>query len=166
MRDEAPEGIEQSVYRSLTGIFLQLDDYDRRFFAEHGLSTRQFWALQHLDEQIGRSMVELSRLLFTDKSNVTGIVDRLEAAGLVARTPAPHDRRVILITLTPEGRRQRDFVHAQHITRIRDVLGSIGEGHLHTLLDLLSPISRNLEIQLARASGAPARVPDVGMNGR
>src|SRR5690348_14960146 len=93
--------IEQDVYRMLTKTFILLDDCDRHFFAEFGLSTRQFWALTHLDEQQGCSMVDLSRVLFTDKSNVTGIVDRLERLNLVIRTSAPHDRRVILIKLTP-----------------------------------------------------------------
>ena len=39
-------------------------------------------------------MSALAGLLMCDNSNVTGIVDRLEALGLVERRPAEHDRRV------------------------------------------------------------------------
>src|SRR5262245_54972804 len=102
------------LYSLLKTVFLLLDDHDRRFFAEHNLNARQFWALQHLDEEQGRSMVDLSRALLTDKSNVTAIVDRLEKFGWATRTPGPHDRRVFLITLTPAGRQVRDRVDAQH----------------------------------------------------
>src|SRR5437764_7027210 len=110
--------VEQEIYRMLTKTFILLDECDRHFFAEYGLSTRQFWALQQLDREQGCSMVDLSRLLLTDKSNVTGIVDRLERLNLVTRTPDPHDRRVILITLTPEGQHLRDMLSEQHRTRI------------------------------------------------
>lgn len=37
-------------------------------------------------------------------TSVTNAVDRLEAAGLVARAPHPDDRRAVLVELTPEGR--------------------------------------------------------------
>jgi DNA-binding MarR family transcriptional regulator len=156
---EDATGIEQDVYRLLTKLFLLLDDCDRHFFTEYGLSARQFWALQHLDEEQGCSMVDLSRTLLTDKSNVTGIVDRLERASLAQRTPDPHDRRVIQITLTPEGRRLRDFVNQQHEARIRELLGTVGEGQLYTLQNILVLISRNLEAYLEGppASGGSAR---------
>jgi DNA-binding MarR family transcriptional regulator len=146
--------VEQEVYRLLTKTFLLLDDCDRHFFAEYGLSTRQFWALQHLDGQRGCSMVDLSRYLFTDKSNVTGIVDRLERLHLVARTPDLRDRRVILITLTPEGQCLRDKLNEQHKARIRDLMSTVSGPHLHSLLEYLQAISDNIETYLEQANNA------------
>lgn len=141
--------VEQESYLALKRVFLLLDDCDRHFFTEYGLSSRMFWALQALDEEQGRAMVDLSRILFTDKSNVTGIVDKLEDRGFATRTPASHDRRVILIRLTPEGRRKRDFVKAQHDARTRDLLGALNDDRLHTLLDILGILGHNLENYLA-----------------
>lgn len=115
---------EQELYLLLTDLFYLLDDTDRQFFGEYGLSTRQFWALHHLSETDGLSMIDLSRLLFTDKSNVTAIADRLEAAGLIKRSPASQDRRVIMLMLTPEGRERHAQVLAAHQNRIRDLIGS------------------------------------------
>jgi DNA-binding MarR family transcriptional regulator len=140
--------VEQEVYRMLTKTSILLDDYDRHFFAEYGLSTRQFWALQQLDREQGCSMVDLSRLLLTDKSNVTGIVDRLERLNLVTRTPDPHDRRVILITLTPEGQRLRDMLSEQHSTRIHDLMSVVNNAHLQSLLEYLQAIIRKTEAYL------------------
>ena len=48
-------------------------------------------------------MSALAAALQCDNSNVTGIVDRLEAQGLVERRPAAHDRRVKTLVVTTEG---------------------------------------------------------------
>jgi DNA-binding MarR family transcriptional regulator len=151
---ENDTGIEQDIYRMLTKTFILLDDCDRRFFAEYGLSMRQFWALQHLDEQHGCSMVDLSRVLFTDKSNVTGIVDRLEQLNLVTRTPDPRDRRVILITLTSEGQQLRDTVSMHHTDLIRHLIHVMHSANLHSLLDSLHAISHNIEAYLTLMNDA------------
>jgi DNA-binding MarR family transcriptional regulator len=148
--------VEQDIYRMLTKTFILLDDSDRQFFAEYGLSTRQFWALQHLDEQHGCSMVDLSRVLFTDKSNVTGIIDRLERLQLVTRTQDTHDRRVILIKLTPEGRQLREVLIEQHEARIRNLMhvDSMNSTQLQSLLENLHVISRNIEAYLEQTSNS------------
>lgn len=141
---------EQSVYHLLIKTFFLLDDSDRQFFATYGLSTRQYWTLQHLDEQQGRSMVDLSRVLFTDKSNVTGIVDRLERLRLVARTADPRDRRVILVTLTPQGRELRDTLQTQYETRIQDHMGVIDPKDLPAILASLQAVCLNVEAHLEK----------------
>ena len=158
-QSEEAGNVTQDVYQMLKKAFLLLDDYDRRFFTNYDLSPRQFWALQHLDEHQGRSMVDLSRALLTDKSNVTAIVDRLEQASLARRTPAANDRRVFLITLTPEGRRLRDFVAKEHEARIHELFGMVSNSHLHILLDALTPISDNLESYLEQADDPPLALP-------
>jgi DNA-binding MarR family transcriptional regulator len=57
-------------------------------------------------------MNELASTLHCDNSNVTGIVDRLEARGLVSRQPHLHDRRVKHVILTPLGAELRERVRA------------------------------------------------------
>lgn len=150
------DGVELDVYVALTRTFLMLDDFDRRFFAGFGLSARQFWALTHLDEERGLRMVQLGQLLLTDKSNVTGIVDRLESVGLATRTVAPNDRRVILVKLTPKGRQVREAINLQHEERVRDLMAAVGDDQLHALLAHLNAIGRSLEESLARMERAAA----------
>lgn len=72
---------------------------------ESGLRPATFGALRILDQP--RTMSAIADFLRCDNSNVTGIVDGLEARGLAERTPSPSDRRVKLIALTAEGRRLR-----------------------------------------------------------
>jgi MarR family transcriptional regulator, organic hydroperoxide resistance regulator len=83
----------------------------RRFLAvasEFELSPPQVRALAVLDPERPVPMSELADALHCDNSNVTGIVDRLEAAGLVERRPSPHDRRVKTVAVTAHGARLRD----------------------------------------------------------
>ena len=72
---------------------------------ESGLRPAAFGALRVLDQPW--TMSEIATVLRCDNSNVTGIVDGLEARGLAERTASPGDRRVKLIALTAEGRRLR-----------------------------------------------------------
>jgi DNA-binding MarR family transcriptional regulator len=72
-------------------------------FSELGLSFQQAMALGHLEADEPLPMSALAVALQCDNSNVTGIVDRLEAAGLAERRPAERDRRVKTVALTPHG---------------------------------------------------------------
>ena len=65
----------------------------------------QAMALTSLEPGEPIPMSALAGLLMCDNSNVTGIVDRLEALGLVERQPAERDRRVKAVALTEQGDR-------------------------------------------------------------
>ncbi len=76
-------------------------------FGKRGLSFQQGLLLHHLGEGGPRQMSDFAVLLDCDASNVTGLVDRLEDRGLLARRASEEDRRVKLLVLTPEGQRLR-----------------------------------------------------------
>ena len=88
-------------------MFMQ--DKPRRWaiLSKLGLSMQQSMALTNLQPGEPLPMSSLAELLHCDNSNVTGIVDRLEAAGLAERRPGLHDRRVKTIALTDAGERLR-----------------------------------------------------------
>jgi len=78
----------------------------RIFFDRWNLSPSQFNLLNLLAGQPGgRTQIELSRSLIMHRSNVTGLVDRLESRGLVRRQDSAQDRRAYRILLTPSGHR-------------------------------------------------------------
>lgn len=74
-----------------------------RLAAEHDISIIQARLLGVLRDR-EPTMNELARLLGLEKSSVTGLVDRAERRGLVARVPSSTDGRAVLVTLTAEGR--------------------------------------------------------------
>jgi MarR family transcriptional regulator, organic hydroperoxide resistance regulator len=71
--------------------------------ADLELTPVQGIVLRRLDPERVTPMNELAEALACDASNVTGLVDRLEARGLVERRAAPADRRVKTLVLTPAG---------------------------------------------------------------
>jgi DNA-binding MarR family transcriptional regulator len=77
---------------------------------ELGLAPMQSMALTSLEPDEPMPMSALAQALMCDNSNVTGIVDRLEALGLVERRPAEHDRRVKTVALTERGKTVRGVV--------------------------------------------------------
>ncbi|GAA2951987.1 MULTISPECIES: MarR family transcriptional regulator [Streptomycetaceae] len=69
--------------------------------ARHGLSTSQARALIALNEPM--PMSALAHHLVCDASNATGLIGRMEARGLVTRTPSPEDRRSKVAARTADG---------------------------------------------------------------
>ncbi|CAL9585047.1 HTH-type transcriptional repressor NicR [Streptomyces sp. enrichment culture] len=81
-------------------------------------------------------MRKLAHKLRCEPSNVTGIVDRLEARGLVERRPDPADRRVKVAATTDEGRRvARSLRESLHFAR--EPLAALSEEERLALRDLL-----------------------------
>lgn len=81
-----------------------VDVYDRAYesaAAALSLTPAQACLLGRLDKEHG--MGALAEELGCDASNITQIVARLEALGLVTREPNPEDRRARLVTRTPRG---------------------------------------------------------------
>jgi DNA-binding MarR family transcriptional regulator len=76
-----------------------------RFFSRFGLTDVQFNILMILKEhrKEGLSQQELSEHLIVTKSNVVGLIDRLERSGYVKREAHPSDRRFNQIVLTRKG---------------------------------------------------------------
>jgi DNA-binding MarR family transcriptional regulator len=74
---------------------------------EFELSPVQCHVLHLIEPDEPLPMGRLAETLRCDASNVTGLVDRLEARGLVQRQPSVGDRRVKVIQLTPAGSRLR-----------------------------------------------------------
>ena len=110
-----------------------------RFMAlaqELGLSMVQLHALRLIEADDEVQMSSLAGKLFCDNSNVTGIVDRLEARGLIRRRPAEHDRRVKLLGLTPEGERVRNAAIRQ-MSQPPPEIAALPEEHKRALRDAL-----------------------------
>jgi DNA-binding MarR family transcriptional regulator len=104
--------------------------------AELDLHPAQAGALTQMEPDTPVPMNELATLLHCDNSNVTGIIDRLEARGLVERRPYQQDRRVKHIALTPLGVEQRARVRA-HMAEAPAAFERLGTADQRVLRDIL-----------------------------
>ncbi len=90
-------------------------------------------------------MTQLADMMLFSSGGFTKLADRMERAGLIRRVPCPGDRRSLLATLTPEGRRILDRALAVHVPGIQ-----------RHLVDHLSPDQRRQLEQILRTLRAAA----------
>jgi len=101
------------------------------------LSPAQCHVLHVIDPGRPLPMGRLAQTLACDKSNVTGLVDRLESRGLVRRHPSAADRRVKVLGLTPAGARLRAAL-VSRMTTPPPALGRLSLDEQRTLVRLLA----------------------------
>jgi DNA-binding MarR family transcriptional regulator len=111
--------------------------------ADIGLSLPKFAALAQLHAS-GESLPlgELAERLACVKSNVTQLVDRLEADGLVSREPDPNDRRSRLAVLTAAGRKAFEAGTRVQQQAERDAFSGLTAEESHQLLALVGKLNR------------------------
>src|SRR5258706_1966406 len=100
----------EEIVRLLMDVSRTLSSHYDAKLAELHLTLPQAMLLRQLGDAL--PMNEAAGKLHCDPSNVTGIVDRLEARGLIARQHLITDRRVKHLALTPAGRRLRRKMEA------------------------------------------------------
>jgi DNA-binding MarR family transcriptional regulator len=98
---------------------------ERPLLDAHGLSMWQYIALSALAREPARSQLELARAIRYDKTRLIGLLDDLEAAGLISRRPDPDDRRARLVSLTSEGARRHGAVRAAIRAMEDELLGDL-----------------------------------------
>jgi DNA-binding MarR family transcriptional regulator len=103
------------VVREMAGAFFELIKQRSVEFqavaAELGITLLQAKALFVLGRE--RTMSEVAEAAHCEPSNLTGIIDKLEARGLVERRGAANDRRIKMVSLTPGGAALRRRVLAR-----------------------------------------------------
>jgi DNA-binding MarR family transcriptional regulator len=125
----------------------------RVFFDRWELSPSQFNLLNLLHEQAeGFSQSDLGRELIMHRSNVTGLVDRLEQRGLVARRDSAKDRRAWRVVLTPAGRGLVEAILPDYYAAAETVWGRVPSARAAKLVRELSVLDANA-IALAQQFG-------------
>jgi len=85
-------------------------------------------------------MTELSRLMHLEKSSMTGLVDRVERRGLIARTRDSRDRRACQIELTDPGLRLAVAAHDDVRARLRTLTGDLSAADKEHLASVITQI--------------------------
>jgi DNA-binding MarR family transcriptional regulator len=120
------------------------------FLRPFGLTDSQFNVLHLLRYQTGpdqtATQTELGRMLLVNRSNVTGLVDRMEQAGWVERLDDPADRRIKRIRITAAGRKLLDRVDAAYIRKVEQVMHPLTAREQAELCRLLEKVRAPLDI--------------------
>ncbi len=129
-----------ATFRRLLRTTLSMKRAMGAMFAQAGLTGAQFHTLVRIPDQ-GIPVTRLAARSWADPGNASGVVDRLERDGLVERQPAAHDRRVVLVHVTPAGRALMDRLWPQYVDgihRIMEPLSDEDRERLNELLDRLA----------------------------
>src|SRR5690349_11558196 len=88
---------------ALRDLVVAANRYRNALAGDLGLGVNELTALEYLQrsEHTPKELVELVGL---SSGSITGLLDRLEAAGFITRRRHPTDRRSLIITSTPAGR--------------------------------------------------------------
>ena len=117
----------------------------RRFFREYLSSEMQFnimLLLQHADHPMNQQ--ELSEKLLVDKSNLTGVAGRMEAAGLLIRRVDPLDSRAYQLELTSRGRKILEHVEMPYRAEVKKVMADFSPAELSMLIRFMERMRKTL----------------------
>lgn len=116
---------EQASWLPLAGVMLRLNSaLDHQLQRDSRLTHFEYLCLAMLsaEPEHRTTMSDLARTVNASPSRLSHVVRKLEERGWVARSPAPHSRRVTVVRLTPEG---------------YDVLAEAAPGHVETVRSLV-----------------------------
>jgi MarR family 2-MHQ and catechol resistance regulon transcriptional repressor len=120
--------------------------------AAHGLTLTQLGVLEALLHKGPLTHRDLGRKVLTSAGNMTDVIDKLEARGLVARLRCPADRRLVHVTLTQAGHCLIETVFPLHAADIAAAMAGLDALALVRLGDLL----RTLGMAAAHPTAEPA----------
>lgn len=134
------EILRQEAFISLARTETALRDGLDRVLGGRGLSLAQYNVLRILRGagHGGLCRNEIGERLITRMPDVTRLLDRMEAAGLVSRVRSAEDRRLVTTTLTQQGRTLVDDLDAEVARVHQEQLGHMSDADLRTLVDLLN----------------------------
>ena len=149
-RHDAPDGDRLSLR-----LWLQLmkaskaieADIGGRFRRAHGQSLARFDVLSQLYRFDGdwTAIGVLGERLMTASGNITALIDRMAAEGLVERRPSPTDRRSHQVRLTDDGLALFHAMTDDHADWVDNVLGDVTNREKKALIDLLVRVRRAFE---------------------
>lgn len=119
--DQLPGHLIRRLQQIAVAIFLQESE-------GLGITPVQYAAMQAIDDTPGLDQRTLSRTIGFDTSTIGGVIDRLEARGLLTRNTVAEDRRVRRLTLTPDG---------------QALLAAVVPGMLRAQVRILEPLPEN-----------------------
>ncbi|CAK9889682.1 MULTISPECIES: homoprotocatechuate degradation operon regulator HpaR [Pseudomonas] len=131
---------------SLTLTLLQAREAAMRFFRpslnQHGLTEQQWRVIRILRQQGEMEIYRLAELACILKPSMTGVLVRMEAAGLVSRRKAEQDQRRVRVNLTAQGEEIFASMSQCMESNYRRIQEQFGEQKLQALLGLLEELKQ------------------------
>ncbi len=92
------------IIDNIRRVFQVVNEQSKRAERETGLTGPQLWAIKTIAQDDSLMVSEIAGRMYLHPATVVGILDRLEARGLVRRVRSSEDRRVVRVELTAAGK--------------------------------------------------------------
>lgn len=112
-----------------------------------GISPSQFPLLKVLEAKGEATVSEVAASLSMSVAGATGLIDRLVKAGLVERRRDEADRRLVFVTLSPEGRAMLDEARRLRRSIIAEIMSSLQRDEVEQFLALFEKMHASLKAQ-------------------
>jgi len=112
---------------------------------EDRLTPQRMRILTVLHERGPQIMSDLKTKLGVTATNITALIDALEADGIVVRKPHPTDRRATIIELTEKAKREMTQSCSSYRERVAEVFSSLSETDRKELLRMMGTLKEHLE---------------------
>jgi MarR family transcriptional regulator, organic hydroperoxide resistance regulator len=99
-----PEVIAE-IIDNIRRVFKAVHEQSKKAKRKTGITGPQLWAIKIISEMAPVKTSDLATRMYLHPATVTGIINRLEAIGLINRIRTNLDRRVVRIELTPDGKK-------------------------------------------------------------
>ena len=138
--------LEQEASLNLARTADQMQIRFVRLFREHGLTPSQYNILRILrGEGAPLPILEVADRMVTVVPGITGLIDRLEEAGLVERRRCPEDRRVIYVALRHRAAELLAKLDEPVLDLHKRLMGHLSETELRELIRLLEKAREGLD---------------------
>jgi len=127
------------AYRLFLKLHKRFQELNRDEFRPYDLSTSQYAILFHASPE-GVPLSKICEEMVADNSNLTRLVDRLEARGLVRRAADARDRRVTLVQLTAEGQALINELRPRHRVYVEQRMSHLTPAQLVALHDAMQTL--------------------------
>ncbi|MBQ3810278.1 MAG: MarR family transcriptional regulator [Kiritimatiellae bacterium] len=137
------------AHEALMGVWwsgLKLKKAARAFFRAHAVTDTQFNAMVVL-KVAGRPLAqkELCERLLVDKSDLTGLLGRMEKAGLVVRKGVKGDKRLNAVSLTAKGRAELERTEPDYVKLVQRTMSVFKPEETAALTGLMLKLHDALE---------------------
>jgi DNA-binding MarR family transcriptional regulator len=117
-----------------------------RLFREFGLTPSQYNVLRILrGEGAALPILEIAERMLAAVPGITGLIDRLEAMGLVSRERSTEDRRVVYVTITARGQDLLAKLDEPEAALHKRLIGHLTPAELRILIHLLENARQPLD---------------------
>jgi DNA-binding MarR family transcriptional regulator len=147
-----PDPLEDEIVSALRRIVRAIDLQSRRMVEQCGLTSPQIVVLREASRIESASIGTLARAATLGQPTVSGIVDRLEAQGLVRRERSTQDRRSSVVNVTPKGARALKKAPSLLQDRFRAELARLEDWERTQILALLQRLASMMDAEAIDAA--------------